>query len=262
MRGNPKVAAGLAPLERGCSPLPDGQGSQRRHPSGFQPSHRAFQADFQTGASFTMKFLFDLLPVLLFFIAFKLAGQSPDTAAAWLSGWLGDVTPAESPILLATVTVILATALQVGYLYWRHGRVEKMPLLGLALIVIMGGLTLFLKDDTFIKWKPSLLYWAFAVSMAGAALFRKNAMRLMLAGQLREMPVPDTVWRRLNGATILFFAVMGLLNLLVAYSFSTETWVNFKLFGGVGLLLLFAVGQMLYLGRYLGEAAPPASSEH
>ncbi|MCL2022510.1 MAG: septation protein A [Betaproteobacteria bacterium] len=197
-----------------------------------------------------MKFLFDLFPVLLFFITFKYAGQHPEAAAAWL--W-GDIAPEQAPILLATAVVIPATALQILYARLKHGRVEKMLLISLALVVVLGGLTLLLRDETFIKWKPTMLYWAIAVGMGGAALFRRNATRLMLAAQLQEWTLPDFVWFRLNLAWILFFAAMGCLNLFVAFNFSTDIWVDFKLFGGMGLLFLFALGQGVYLSRHLHE---------
>ncbi|MDR0234061.1 MAG: septation protein A [Zoogloeaceae bacterium] len=203
-----------------------------------------------------MKFLFDLFPVLLFFITFKYAGQHPEAAAAWL--W-GDVTPEQAPILLATAVVIPATALQILYMRLKTGRVEKMLLISLGLVVVLGGLTLLLRDETFIKWKPTLLYWAIAAGMGGAALFRRNAMRLMLAGQLQEWTLPDFVWVRLNLAWILFFAAMGGLNLFVAFHFSTDIWVDFKLFGGMGLLFLFALGQGVYLSRHLREAGKDAA---
>lgn len=198
-----------------------------------------------------MKFLFDLFPVLLFFLTFKYAGHNPEAAAALL--W-GDVPLEQAPILLATAIVIPATALQILYVYLKHRRVEKMLLVSLGLVVVLGGLTLILRDETFIKWKPTLLYWAIAAGMGGAALFGRNAIRLMLAGQLQEYIVPDFVWLRLNLAWILFFATMGGLNLFVAFRFSTDIWVDFKLFGGMGLLFLFALGQGLYLSRHLRPA--------
>ena len=195
-----------------------------------------------------MKFFFDLFPVLLFFIAFKYAGANPEMAASWL--W-GDVPLEQAPILLATAVVIPATALQILYARLKHGRVERMLLISLALVVVLGGLTLLLRDETFIKWKPTMLYWAIAAGMIGGALFRRNATRLLLAAQLQEWTLPDFVWLRLNLAWILFFTAMGGLNLFVAFNFSTEIWVDFKLFGGMGLLFLFALGQGAYLSRHL-----------
>jgi intracellular septation protein len=122
----------------------------------------------------------------------------------------------------------------------------------LAVIVVFGGATLLLQDETFIKWKPTVLYWLFAAALAVAMLaFRKNLIRAMMEGQVT---LPDSVWGRLLASWIAFFALMGALNLVVAYSFSTDAWVNFKLFGGMGLMLAFIVLQALMLARYIEKA--------
>jgi intracellular septation protein len=199
-----------------------------------------------------MKFLFDLFPVILFFIAFKYTHQNPEQAANWASRLLGDVDPTQAPILLATIVVMLATVLQIAYVWLRHGKVGKNLLLSLALVVAFGSLTLILHNETFIKWKPTVLYWVMAGSMSVATLFKRNAMRLMLADQIE---LPEAVWLRLNFAWIGFFVFMGTLNLFVAYRYSTETWVDFKLFGGMGLLLLFALAQGIYLSRFIKDEA-------
>lgn len=172
-----------------------------------------------------MKFLFDFLPVALFFVAFKLAG-----------------------IYVATAVAIATTILQVAWQKLRRQRVHGMLWASLAIVVIFGGATLLFQDETFIKWKPTVLYWLFGVVLAGSAtLFRKNLIRLMLSEQLR---LPDSVWGTLNWSWVAFFAFMGAANLYVAYNFSTDLWVNFKLFGGMGLLILFAVLQSLFLAKY------------
>ena len=175
-----------------------------------------------------MKFLFDLFPVILFFIAFKMAD-----------------------IYVATAAAIGATFLQIGLLALLKRRIEPMLWVSLAIIVVFGGATLVLRDETFIKWKPTVLYWLFAAVLAGSALlFRRNLMRSMLSTQVR---LPDPIWARLNWSWIGFFAFMGVANLLVAFNFTTDQWVNFKLFGGTGLLFVFIVGQALYLARHLQE---------
>lgn len=200
-----------------------------------------------------MKFLFDLFPVLLFFITFKVAEKQPETAASWLARLTGGdlVAPAQAPILIATVVVILATLLQVLWVRLRHGKVDRMLWFSLALVVVLGGLTLVLRDEGFIKWKPTLLYWGFALAMtAGALVFRKNAIKSMLSGQFE---LPEPVWSRLNYSWVAFFAVMGVLNLIVAFHFATDIWVNFKLFGGMGLMLLFAVAQAFFLSKYVED---------
>jgi intracellular septation protein len=175
-----------------------------------------------------MKFLFDLLPVILFFAAFKLAD-----------------------IYVATGVAIAASFAQVGWLKLRGKKVEPMLWASLGIIAVFGGATLLLQDETFIKWKPTVLYWMFCLVLAGAALvFRRNLIRAMLSEQVQ---LPEPVWARLNWSWIGFFAFMGAANLYVAYNYSTDLWVNFKLFGGMGLMLLFVVAQALFLARHIDE---------
>lgn len=173
-----------------------------------------------------MKFLFDLLPVILFFAAFKI--------------W---------DIYVATAVAIAATFGQIGSVMLRGRRVEPMLWATLAIIVVFGGATLLLRDEMFIKWKPTVLYWLFALVLGGAMLgWRKNFIRSMLGGQLK---VPDHVWAKLLWSWTAFFAAMGVLNLVIAFSFSTDLWVSFKLFGGMGLMIVFIIGQALYMSRYM-----------
>ena len=175
-----------------------------------------------------MKFLFDLFPVIVFFIAFKLAG-----------------------IYVATLLAIVATLVQVGYLLVRGRKVEPMLWVSLVIIVVFGGATLALQDEAFIKWKPTILYWLFAAALGGAPLLAKrNLIRAMLESQ---MTLPESAWARLNWSWVGFFALMGAANLWVAYTFSTDTWVNFKLFGSFGLMLVFVLAQGLLLSRYMEE---------
>jgi len=185
-----------------------------------------------------MKFLFDLFPVILFFAAFKLGG----TYAA----------PGEA-IYVATSVAIVATFVQIGWSWFKHRKVDTMLWVSLVIITVFGGMTLVFHDETFIKWKPTVLYWSFAVALAGSTLFLgKNLIRAVLAEQFE---LPETVWRRLNWSWVAFFFCMGVANLAVAFAlnFSTETWVNFKLFGGIGLMLLFALAQGLLLSKYIDE---------
>jgi intracellular septation protein len=202
-----------------------------------------------------MKVLFDLFPVLLFFAAYTAAKRAPDTASAMVSSLLGalgagaSISAEQGPILLATAVAIVATICQVGWLLLRKRKVDAMLWISLAIIVVMGGATLLLRDPTFIKWKPTVLYWAFAVVLLGAdLLLSKNMIRSMMQGQ---MSLPDVVWTRLNLSWVLFFAVMGVANLYVAYNYSESTWVNFKLFGGIGLMVVFVVIQGVMLSRFL-----------
>ena len=175
-----------------------------------------------------MKFLFDLLPVLAFFVAFQLAG-----------------------IYVATAVAIATTFVQVALLKLRGKRVDAMLWASLAIIVVFGGATLVLQDETFIKWKPTVLYWLLGAVLGGAALvFRRNLIRAMLSEQVQ---LPDPVWNRLNWSWVGFFLFMGGLNLYVAYNYSTDNWVNFKLFGGLGLMLLFVLAQAVVLSRFIEE---------
>lgn len=200
-----------------------------------------------------MKLLFDLFPVILFFGTFKYAGGRPEEAAVWMGELLGGsaVAPAQAPILLATVVVILATMVQIAWVHFRHGKVDRMLWVSLGLVVVFGGMTLIFQNEAFIKWKPTLLYWIFAASMGFAALvLKKNVMQSMLGEQLQ---LPDPVWRRVNLSWFMFFLGMGALNLFVAFNFSTDIWVDFKLFGGMGLMLVFVIGQGLFLSKYMEE---------
>jgi len=173
-----------------------------------------------------MKLLFDLFPVIVFFVAFKAAD-----------------------IYVATGVAIAATFAQIAWVWFRHRKVDNMLWVSLAIIVVFGGATLLLHDETFIKWKPTVLYWAFGVVLIGARLlFRKNLIRSMMSAQIT---LPDPVWDKLNLSWAAFFLVMGCLNLFVAFRFPTDVWVNFKLFGGMGLMLLFALGQGLVLARHI-----------
>ncbi|MBK1686469.1 septation protein A [Rubrivivax gelatinosus] len=210
-----------------------------------------------------MKLLLDFLPIVLFFACFKLAEGRPEWAAdfatanfgALVSG--GVVGPKEAPVLLATVVVILATLAQVLVLKLRGKRIDAMLWISLVLVVVFGGLTIWFHNETFIKWKPSVLYWTMGTALWLAPLLAgKNLLKLLLGAQ---MVLPERVWHRLNFAWVAFFAAMGLLNIWVAYSFSTDTWVNFKLFGGIGLMFAFTIAQGLYLGRYIEE--PAATNE-
>lgn len=213
-----------------------------------------------------MKLLFDFLPIMLFFGMFKYAENHKDWAAQFATDHLGALVSGgavgvgEAPVLLATVVVIAATLLQVAILKMRGRKVDMMLWVSLGLVVVLGGATIWFHSETFIKWKPSVLYWvmgsAFWISQT---FFGRNLLQVLMGGQL-ELPAP--VWRRLSAAWTVFFAVMGVLNLYVAYNFSTGTWVNFKLFGGIGLMLAFTLGQGVYISRHLpAEAAEGADAD-
>jgi intracellular septation protein len=212
-----------------------------------------------------MKLLLDFLPILLFFGAFKYAEGHKDWAAAFATEHLGFmvaggvVGPGEAPVLLATVVVVVATLAQVLWLKARGKKVDMMLWISLALVTVLGGLTVWLHSETFIKWKPTGLYWAMALSfLISQFLLGRNLLKLMLGEQLQ---LPEPVWARLSLAWVSFFAAMGVINLWVAYSFSTDTWVNFKLFGGIGLMLLFTLAQGLYISKHLPDEETAAKEK-
>ncbi len=213
-----------------------------------------------------MKLLLDFLPIFLFFGTYNYAKGQKDWAAQFATDHFGAIVSGgvvgqnEAPVLLATVVVIVATLAQIVIMKLRGKKIDLMLWISLALVVVFGGATIWFHNETFIKWKPTVLYWAMGLSFwVSASFFGKNLLQAMMGEQLQ---LPAVAWKRLNLSWIAFFAAMGALNLLVAYSFSTDTWVNFKLFGGMGLMLLFTVAQGFYLSRYLQPetAANPADS--
>ena len=175
-----------------------------------------------------MKLLIDFFPIVLFFAAFKLFD-----------------------IYVATAVAIAGTLAQIGWLRHKTGKVEPMQWLSLGIIVVFGGATLVAHDETFIKWKPTVLYAVMALTLWGGWLLaRRNFIRQLMQAQLS---LPDATWQTLMHAWAGFFSFMAALNLWVAYHFDTDTWVSFKLFGGLGLMAVFVVLQALYLGRHLKD---------
>ena len=174
-----------------------------------------------------MKFLFDFFPVILFFVAYKFAG-----------------------IYTATAVAIVASVAQIAWILWRKQKVTNMQWMGLAIIGLFGGATLVLQDETFIKWKPTVLYWLAGAVFLGALAFKANLVKAVMS---EGIELPEPIWTRLAIAWGVFFIFKGTLNLYVAYNFSTDNWVNFKLFGGMGLMLLFVLAQALVLSKYIEE---------
>jgi intracellular septation protein len=173
-----------------------------------------------------MQLLADYFPLLLFFVAFKLEG-----------------------IYVATGVAIVASVAQIAYFKYR-GRVSAIHWLSLAIIVIFGGATLLLQDETFIKWKPTVLYGMFGAVLAiGKLAFGRD----LIAYVLKDVTLPAPVWSSVTWSWIAFFAAMAVANWYVAFNFTTDTWVNFKVWGGIGLFLAFALAQGVWLSRYLTE---------
>jgi intracellular septation protein len=173
-----------------------------------------------------MKILFDLFPVILFFVVFKVFG-----------------------VYAATASAIAATLAQVAWVKYRHGKVDTMLWVSLGIIVVFGGATLFLHDETFIKWKPTVLYWFFASALLfSRPLFGKNLMRSLLQ---EKMSLPDPVWHYLNLAWSAFFIALGFVNLYVAFNYTLDAWVNFKLFGATSMMFVFILLQAAVLSKYM-----------
>jgi len=182
-----------------------------------------------------LKLLFDLFPVILFFVAFKFQG-----------------------IYVATGVAIAATIVQVAWVLARRRKVSNMLWMSLVIIVLFGGATLVLRDETFIKWKPTVLYWLAGLVFLGGLAFRTNLVKAVMS---EGIALPEPAWTRLCVAWGVFFLFKGTLNLWVAYHFDTDTWVNFKLFGGMGLMLAFIVAQAFWISKYLPDEEPkPAAS--
>ena len=177
-----------------------------------------------------MKFLFDLFPIILFFIAFK----------------FGD-------IYTATIVAMVATIGQILWVYYRHRKIDAMQWVSLVMILVFGSLTIFLHDKTFIQLKPTALYWLFSGALfISAQFFQKNWIQVLMGKQVTlKAKNAHSVWHRLNMAWALFFFVMGALNLYIAFEYSEETWVNFKLFGSTGLLLAFVIAQGIWLSKHM-----------
>lgn len=175
-----------------------------------------------------MKFLVDFFPILLFFIAYKTSG-----------------------IYVATAVAMLAALLQTGWHWFRHGKAETLHLVTLGLLLVFGGMTLAFQDPVFIKWKPTLVNWLFALAFVLSPLF---GGRLLIERMMSHaIKVPDFIWRRLNLAWAIFFVFLGAINLYVAYHYDEDTWVNFKLFGLMGLTFVFIIAQSFYMARHVKE---------
>jgi len=211
-----------------------------------------------------MTILLDFLPILFFFASFKYAEQNRSWASHFATDQLGAmvsgglVNEQDAPMILATLVVMIATAVQVGILLLRRKKVSSMLLISLGLVTLLGGATIWFHDKRLIMWKPTVLYWAMGVVFLLRARFSGTTMMEAMVGE--ALKLPDFAWRRLNASWIAFFGAMGVVNLYVAYSFSTETWVSFKLFGGLGLMLTFVAVQAVYMDRHAKAALDSAAN--
>lgn len=180
-----------------------------------------------------MKFLFDFFPVLAFFIAFKAYGNS------------------ESAIYIATAVLIVASIIQIAAYWVMYRRFEKMHLITLVVVLLFGGATLLLQDERFIKWKPTVVLWIFALITLGSQFIGKhNLFQRMILYADDRITAPDFVWFRLNFSLVIFFILVGIANLYVAFNFDRSIWVDFKVFGITGLNILFMVCAMFYMYKH------------
>ena len=209
-----------------------------------------------------MKFLFDLFPLIAFFAAFKLGGMyeaaTHDFVQQYLSGFVsgGLIKADQAPWILATLVGIVATACHVSYLLLRGRKVDGMLWLSLFIFVVFGGASIYLHDDFFLKWKPTLIYWLSGLALLIAHVgFKKNLIRKTMEAQVQ---LPDAVWNQLLAAWIIFFGAIGALNLFVAfvlYKGDMAAWVSFKAFGATGIFFAFIVAQTLFLAKHIKEDA-------
>ncbi len=211
-----------------------------------------------------MKQLFDFLPILLFFILYKFYLDLPDDLILGINAWvpLMDLTPGESSdaIYLATLTAIVVTLIQVVLAAIIVKKVEKMPLITLVLLLVFGGATLALKDPAFIQWKPTAINWLFALVFLGSHVIGKKPLIQRMMGHAITIE-EQRVWVQLNLAWIGFFVVSGIANMIVApeidpfgLQFSEDTWVDFKLFGLMGMTIAFVIAQAFFLARYMPDS--------
>jgi intracellular septation protein len=202
-----------------------------------------------------MKLFFDFLPIILFFSSYKWADGHKELAAQWMTQHLGFlvsggvVSATEAPVLLSTAVVVIMSLLQISVLKALRQKIDTILWVTVGSVLVLGGLTLWFHSETFIKWKPTVIYWIMSAGfLITEVILKRNTLREMMGGQI---DAPPSVWIKLGWAWVSFFALMGVLNLYVAYNFSTDSWVNFKMWGSTGLMLVFMVAQGFYLSKHM-----------
>ncbi|MDO8179352.1 MAG: septation protein A [Undibacterium sp.] len=205
-----------------------------------------------------MKFLFDIFPVILFFASYKWGERHVDAAQQianqYLSGLISgnSLNAEQAPILLATALTIIASIAQISYLLLSKKKVDAMLWISFIIIAVFGSATIYFHSDTFIKWKPTVLYWCYAAAfLLGQYVFKKNLLKAAMGSQLT---MPETVWAKLSLAWIAYFIFMGILNLYVAFygGFDQSTWVSFKLYS-IGAVPVFVILQSIFISKYIQE---------
>lgn len=180
-----------------------------------------------------MKFLFDFFPIILFFAVFNSYEDQMEGAIA------------------ATKVMIAASGVQIGLFWLKHRRFENMHLVTLALVVVLGGATIYFRNADFIMWKPTAVNWLFAVVFLGSEFIGKKSLLKRMMD--KNISLPEPVWTRLTYAWVIFFTLMGIVNLYVAFNFPLDAWVDFKTFGMLGLTFAFVILQAFYMARHIGE---------
>ena len=207
-----------------------------------------------------MKLLFDLFPVILFFASFKFAGANPQACADTLNAFLpGAFDVAQAPILTATTVAIVASLVQVLAVFLKGKKPEPMLWISLSVILVFGTLTIALHNEMFIKWKPTILYWIFGAILLYGIATGKNFMTMLLKKQLA---LPKECWDATQNIWCVFFALVGLVNLAVAYLCSTDTWVTFKMFGLLGITFVFTLGFGIWMSKHLPEEKEKVSGSN
>ncbi|CAN5888353.1 septation protein A [soil metagenome] len=203
-----------------------------------------------------MKFLFDVFPVLLFFITYKWGEGHTDMAQQIANQYLSNFVSGsilsieQSPILLATAVTIIASIAQISYLLLSKKKVDAMLWISFIIIAAFGSATIYFHSETFIKWKPTVIYLCYAVSfLMGQFIFKKNLLKAAMGSQLK---MPEPIWSKLSLVWVAYFISMAMINLYVAFNFSTSTWVSFKLYS-IGTLPAFIIAQSLFLSKYIEE---------
>ncbi len=175
-----------------------------------------------------MKQLLEFIPIILFFITYKIYD-----------------------IYTATAVIIVATIIQVGYTWFKFKKVEPMQWITLGLIIVMGGATIYLQNEQFIKWKLTIIEWLFGLAFLGSQLFGKKPFVERMMGANLELPT--NIWKRLNLMWAAFFISVGFINIYVLQNYNTDDWVTFKTFGVPGLMIIFIIFQMLLIYKHIPE---------
>jgi intracellular septation protein len=154
---------------------------------------------------------------------------------------------------MATIAIIIGAMIQVLYTRIRHKKFDKKQLMILAVILIFGSMTLYFHNPIFIKWKPTVVFWVMGLALLISQFIGKKPLIQRLMAHVFEGrdTIPNQVWKNLNIAWTVFFILLGTLNVFVAYYLSTDAWVNFKLYGVLSALIIFAIGQSFYLAKYM-----------